>query len=144
MPTKSESFSGNDQQFEDVLTLAEAAAYLRVSEEVVRKMADQRLIPAQKIGDEWRFLRKAINIWITYGEDYPRRPWAYPPEFFLESPFVEELLHLLEKRLLNKMRVEASPKPGSKEAVSKHFGIWRDDPTAEALLEDIYKRRGGE
>jgi hypothetical protein len=107
-------------------------------------MADQRLIPAQKIGDEWRFLRKAINNWIIYGDDFPRRAWAFPPEFFLESPSVEQLLHLLEKRLLSKMRVEPPPKPGAKEAVSKHFGIWRDDPTAEALLEDIYKRRGDE
>jgi hypothetical protein len=115
-----------------------------VPEHAVRTLADRRQFPAQKIGDDWRFLRKALNDRMTYGEDYPRRPWAYPPEFFLESPLVDELLHVLEERLASTMRPEAPPKPGSKEAVSRHVGIWRDDPTAGAMLEEIYKRRGGE
>jgi excisionase family DNA binding protein len=139
----SETITGNNPQFGEVLTLPETAAYLRVSEEAVAKMATDRTIPAQRIGNDWRFLRKALNNWLTQGDEYRRRPWRYAPEFYLDSPFIEELLTLLERRLVNKLKVETGPEPGSKEAVSKYFGIWRDDPTAQAMLEDIYKRRGG-
>jgi excisionase family DNA binding protein len=128
---------------DDILTLPEAAAYLRVPEGDVLKMAREGMMPAQRIGDgdEWRFLRKALNDWIRYGGHPHWRRWPFHPDFFLESPFADELLHLLEQRLLDKLKAQAKPEPGSKEAVMKHFGIWRGDPTAEAMLEDIYKRR---
>ena len=38
----------------EVLTLGEAAAYLRVSEEAVLKLVDEGTLPGQRIGDEWR------------------------------------------------------------------------------------------
>ena len=48
----------------EILTLAEAAAFLRVTEEsVLRAMADQGL-EARQIGGEWRFLRSAIEDWL--------------------------------------------------------------------------------
>jgi excisionase family DNA binding protein len=136
----------NEPRLDDILTLPEAAAYLRVPEGDLLKMAKDGMIPAQRIGDDWRFLRKALNDWMRYGGHSHWRKWPFHPEFFFESPFVDELLHLLEQRLLNKLKAEAKPERGSKEAVKKHFGVWSDDPTAEAMLEDIYKRRakGGE
>jgi excisionase family DNA binding protein len=52
----------------DVLTLAEAAAYLRVSEaDVVELMRGQGL-PGRKIGGDWRFLRAAIQEWLRLPE----------------------------------------------------------------------------
>jgi excisionase family DNA binding protein len=131
----------NELRLDDILTLPEAAAYLRAAESDVLKMATDGMMPAQRIGEEWRFLRKALNDWMRYGGHPHSRRWPYLPEFFLESAFVDELLHLLEQRLLDKQKTEAKPKRGSKEAVMRHFGIWSDDPTAEAMLEDIYKRR---
>lgn len=61
----------SDQQPDDVLTLAEAASYLRVPEEEVLRLAEQRDIPAQKIGGEWRFLKRALGHWLTYGRVRP-------------------------------------------------------------------------
>jgi hypothetical protein len=61
----------------------------------------------------------------------------------MQLSFAEQVLFLIENHILRKPEA-ASPKPGSKEAVMKHFGVWRDDPTAEAMLEEIYKRRQGE
>jgi excisionase family DNA binding protein len=47
-----------------VLTLAEAARYLRLRKEVVQKQAGLGLIPARKIDGEWRFLRAALDDWL--------------------------------------------------------------------------------
>jgi excisionase family DNA binding protein len=53
----------------EVFTLAEAAAYLRLSEvEVLRLVREQRL-PARQVGQEWRFLRSAMQTWLSM-------PWA--------------------------------------------------------------------
>jgi excisionase family DNA binding protein len=56
----------------EVLTLTEAAAYLRLPEdEVVRMVWDQGL-PARQIGNEWRFLKGAIQHWLATGSPPPR------------------------------------------------------------------------
>lgn len=139
-----ESLPSNDPRLEEILTSAEAAAYLRVSEDALLKMAVEGSVPARKIGDDWRFLRKALYDWMHDGGRPVWNGWPYPPEFLLHSPFAEELLNLLEQRLLCKLKAETLPRPGSKQAVLKHFGVWRDDPSAKSMLEDIYKRRRGE
>ena len=50
-----------NKQPDDVLTLAEAASYpARVpSEEELLRLAEQRDVPAQRIGGQWRFLKRA-------------------------------------------------------------------------------------
>ena len=40
----------------EILTRAEAAAFIRVSEKTLGEMARARRIPSQKVGREWRFL----------------------------------------------------------------------------------------
>jgi excisionase family DNA binding protein len=47
-----------------VLTLAEAAAYLRVSEEELRQSAGSQGLPGRQIGGQWRFSRSAIQDWL--------------------------------------------------------------------------------
>lgn len=136
-----ESSPNHDPRLEEILTSAEAAAYLRVSEAALLKMAAEGSVPARKIGDDWRFLRKALNDWMRCGGRPFWKGWPFPPEFLLESPFTEELLYLLEKRLLVKLKAEDLTRPGSKQAIRKYFGMWRDDPSAQSMLEDIYKRR---
>ena len=125
----------------DILTLPEAAAYLKVQEDAVQQMARDGMMPAQKIGGEWRFLRKGLNDWMRYGRHPYRRDWPFHPEFFFESPFVDELLHLLEQRLLYKLKAEALPRPGSKQAILKHFGVFKADQDLEKQLADARLRR---
>jgi excisionase family DNA binding protein len=50
--------------FGEVLTLAEAAAYLRVKEDDLLKLVGPRDIPARRIGDEWRFSKSALQDWL--------------------------------------------------------------------------------
>jgi len=48
----------------DVLTLEEAANYLRLPKETVERQATQGQIPGRRIEDTWRFLRAAIDDWL--------------------------------------------------------------------------------
>ncbi len=49
----------------EVLTLAEAAAYLRLSEADVLRLVDQQGLPARRLAKEWRFLKAAIQQWLS-------------------------------------------------------------------------------
>jgi len=49
----------------DVLTLAEAAAYLRVAEQEVLHMIGTQALPGRKFGQEWRFFRGALQDWLS-------------------------------------------------------------------------------
>jgi excisionase family DNA binding protein len=48
----------------DVLTLEEAADYLRLPEETIERQAAQGQIPGRRIEDTWRFLKAAIDDWL--------------------------------------------------------------------------------
>jgi excisionase family DNA binding protein len=141
--TMSESQSGHDLRLEEVLTLDEAAAYLRVPKADLAKMAMEGDIPARKIGGDWRFLKQAVIDWLRWGPRFYQEPKLVPPWWILDYPSLEELLQILERRLLDKYgSVEAPPfKRGSKQAVLKHFGVFRDDQDLEERLADAKARR---
>lgn len=144
--TVSESQSGSDIQQEEVLTLAEAAAYLRVSEEALADLADRNGVPARKIGDDWRFLRKALNYWLVARGHPHAEGLLVAQHWLLASPFTDELLAILEDRLLRRLKpaTPARPKPGSREAVLEHFGVFGEEDDLEERLADARKRREAE
>ena len=49
----------------DVLTLDEAARYLRIPQETIERQAARGQIPGRRIEDTWRFLRSAIDQWLS-------------------------------------------------------------------------------
>jgi excisionase family DNA binding protein len=51
----------------EVMTVGDVAAYLRYTEEHVRRLARQGKIPAAKPGRAWRFSRRQILQWIENG-----------------------------------------------------------------------------
>lgn len=51
-----------------VLTVKEAATYLRLSEMTILRLAHQGLIPGAKIGRQWRFEREVILGLIKHPE----------------------------------------------------------------------------
>ena len=55
---------------DEILTLFEAARFIRVSEKTLGEMARTRRIPSQKVGREWRFLRSALRAWLAGNDDY--------------------------------------------------------------------------
>ena len=48
----------------EVLTLAEAAEYLRLSAQQVKQLAAAQGLPARQIDDEWRFLKSELQDWL--------------------------------------------------------------------------------
>lgn len=48
----------------DILTLDEAAAYLKASKRTMYRLAASGDIPAFKLGGTWRFSRSDIESWI--------------------------------------------------------------------------------
>lgn len=49
---------------QDVLTLKELADYLRIPGEEIEQHAAEGKIPGRKIGENWRFLKSAIDEWL--------------------------------------------------------------------------------
>jgi len=49
----------------EVLTLKEAANYVRVSQKTLRAKALAKQVPGQKIGREWRFLKRALDDYLS-------------------------------------------------------------------------------
>ena len=69
MKNKLEQFFADDPLTEaidalDVLTLEEAAIYLKIEYADIRRMVKEQGLPGRKIGEEWRFLRGAIADWL--------------------------------------------------------------------------------
>jgi excisionase family DNA binding protein len=49
----------------EVLTLGEAAAYLRLPEADVLRLVDEQGLPARRLGNEWRFFKVAVQQWLS-------------------------------------------------------------------------------
>src|SRR3954465_9061263 len=52
----------------EVLTLAEAAAYLRLPEKDVVAAVSSQGLPGRLVGGEWRFLKTAIHQWLSVSQ----------------------------------------------------------------------------
>jgi excisionase family DNA binding protein len=50
---------------DQIMTVKEVAAYLKLNERAVYRMATASKIPAFKVGASWRFRQAEIERWIT-------------------------------------------------------------------------------
>ena len=48
----------------EILTIEEVAAYLRLKPQTIYRWAQEKRIPAAKVGKEWRFRRSVIDRWL--------------------------------------------------------------------------------
>jgi excisionase family DNA binding protein len=63
--------NGSPEPVREVLTLAEAAAFLRLSESAVLRLALDGRLPGRAAESQWRFLRSALRIWLA-GTDFAK------------------------------------------------------------------------
>jgi excisionase family DNA binding protein len=49
---------------EQVMTIDELAAYLKVAKSTLYKLAQEGRVPGQKVGKHWRFRKDAIDRWL--------------------------------------------------------------------------------
>jgi excisionase family DNA binding protein len=135
---KSEAQSGSDNPFDEVLTLEEAAAFLRVSEDALRKLLPEHFVPGQQIGGEWRFSKRGLAEWLRYGDLYFRVLKLFPEGWAFGRVPLDDLAALVEQRILSRSE-PAEPTAGSKQAVLRAFGVFKGDPEAE--IRDLSARR---
>jgi len=74
----------------EVLTLAEAAEYLRVSESEVVELTTKHELPGRKIGDQWRFHKQALVNWLCIPEK--RDFWKTQLGALRDDPYMDEML----------------------------------------------------
>jgi excisionase family DNA binding protein len=58
---------------EEVLTLEEAAALLKLPVDAVRTRAEEGDLPGRRFDGAWRFARSAVLAWLANGERTKRR-----------------------------------------------------------------------
>ena len=57
--------SAPDGPDHEILTLEEVAHYLRLKPQTIYKWAQERRIPAVKLGKEWRFRKSILDRWLN-------------------------------------------------------------------------------
>lgn len=50
---------------DDIMTLEEVARYLKLKPQTIYTWAQNRKIPAAKLGKEWRFRKSIIDKWFN-------------------------------------------------------------------------------
>lgn len=55
----------------DFWTAEEVAAYLRLPQSTVYKLAQDKVLPGFKVGKHWRFRRETVLAWIKEKENNP-------------------------------------------------------------------------
>ncbi|MEO8054500.1 MAG: helix-turn-helix domain-containing protein [Acidobacteriota bacterium] len=48
----------------DILTIRQLSEYLMVSEKTIYRMLDKNLLPAVRVGAQWRFRKKDVDAWL--------------------------------------------------------------------------------
>jgi excisionase family DNA binding protein len=76
----------------EVLTLGEAAAYLRVPEQDVLRLVREQNLPARRVGTEWRFLKTAIQVWLSQPVPGAKDFWEACAGAFRDDPQLEEIV----------------------------------------------------
>jgi excisionase family DNA binding protein len=75
----------------EVLTLTEAAAYLRVSETDVLQMVETQDLTGRQIGKEWRFLKSAVQQWLGGTSKSSKQALLGLAGKFKDDPYLEEI-----------------------------------------------------
>ncbi|HIF9430023.1 TPA: methylation-associated defense system helix-turn-helix domain-containing protein MAD1 [Photobacterium damselae] len=50
---------------DQILTLKEVAAYLKLAEKTAYRLASEGKLPGFKVGGSWRFKREDLDAWIN-------------------------------------------------------------------------------
>jgi excisionase family DNA binding protein len=79
----------------EVLTLAEAAAYLRLPEVDVVRLVKEQGLPGRHLGDEWRFLLAGIRDWLARRSQRKsnKDAWRELAGVWKDDPYFDEMLN---------------------------------------------------
>jgi PTS system nitrogen regulatory IIA component len=92
---------------DSILTVREMARFLKMNERTVLRMAQASVIPAAKIGNQWRFKRELIDRWLDERMLPASDKQSLGPVHC--TPRFPPLTEMVDKRLV-KLELEASDK----------------------------------
>jgi excisionase family DNA binding protein len=93
-PAPKQTINGSPSTAPEILTLAEAAAFLRIPEsEIIRQVSAQGL-PGRLLGAEWRFPKAAILEWLAVKPTFEQRKAAIlaAAGTFKDDPDLEDMV----------------------------------------------------
>jgi len=82
----------------EVMTLAEAATYLRVSAAEVLRLVREQGLPGQAVEEDWRFLKSAIQDWLRTARPSKQAFWETHFGALKDDPHLEEMLKEIYQR----------------------------------------------
>ncbi len=85
----------NKSTGDGVLTLSEAASYLKIGERTVHRMIQRNEIPCARVGGQWRFLRSVLDDWLL--SRMAPIPGSGIPEFFNPADGIIPIAPLLKQ-----------------------------------------------
>jgi len=59
---------------DEVLTIEDLAAYLKLSKSTLYKLAQEGKVPGQKVGRHWRLRRETIDRWLDNSSERSPKP----------------------------------------------------------------------
>ena len=92
----------------EVLTLAEAAAYLRLSEDAVQTAIREQGLPGREVNGEWRLLKTGIQDWLLKGPKAKsnKEAWRALVGMWKDDSTVDELRQEIARQ---RERLQAEP-----------------------------------
>ena len=58
-------------EYPEILTMEQAAAYLQVSTRTLQRMVTDGRVPGRQVGSQWRFDREQLRDWVRCEEPSP-------------------------------------------------------------------------
>lgn len=115
------------------MTLKEVAEYVRLTEKVVTKMAQKGEIPAQKVSRQWRFDRRAIDVWLGNRAATPVTAHQLPAD----ATGIAELLNVAD--VMSPSRIQINLKASDRDGILRELVALVIDPEDERLAETFFK-----
>ncbi len=79
----------------EVLTLSEAAAFLRVAPESIERLIADEALPARKVDGEWRFSKEGLHYWLITAES--KQAMLKSAGAFRDDPTLAEVLAIIQR-----------------------------------------------
>jgi excisionase family DNA binding protein len=90
----------------EVLSLSETAAYLRLPIPEVLRLVEEQDLPARRAGQEWRFLKCAVQAWLSTPRSKGQGIWGAAGAL-KDDPYLEEMLAAIDRMRGRPMTQEA-------------------------------------
>ena len=92
------SLNGTATTWPEVLTLEEAAAFLRLSESTLKQQAEAGVLPGKYLEDQWRFSKQGIVQWLNSPSNKDSHPPAGAGADFVDEDPEEIIAEIYRER----------------------------------------------